>query len=441
MKLKTILLSIAAISLVACNSDDTEAPQPKLKTVTATLPQNGNGTRVALEYDATGNQMKVAWTTDDEIKLSDGDGTLYPLTSIDPETGAATFRIPENTPDLTGFTYGTHTIAQSQSSTAPLAHLAGAHAMTGQYDEGTNTITFAHTVSVLRIALSGLKPGTTLTSLTVGSYTLTLNGNSADGDGEFVAWLSMKAGIDIEDLTFTVNYADGDSQTYIHPFPAGATLPADKLLHCTINMETKVGFINDAETGAIWGVPEHVVPPGYNYVVYDEASFLEMPVGNENAGKKIIQVADIALSGGLDGTFQGIYNGNGYTINGTSGYAFSNLYYADIANVHVRGGIGLADTPIVSKISHCSAVGNTMVNKASNVFYFTLCSTDQAELVNNGTNSLYVACWFGNRVEKNHAIGYVWDESTQSLKEVTAVDDLLNGDGSINWDYKYVPTP
>jgi len=280
-----------------------------------------------------------------------------------------------------------------------------------------------------------------LSTLTVGSYTLNLAGLSTTTEGTFTAWLSMKAENDIENLTFTISYADGEhTQQYTHTFDDGTKLPAGKLLHCNINMETKVAFITDPETGTIWQQPQHVVPEGYDHVVYDEASFLAMPTGY---GKRIIQVANIKLTSGLDNVFSGTYNGNGYTITGSSGsYAFDYLAAAQIANVHVLGGMWLANIA-ESHFFNCSAVGSTLVNNG-NPGIFTLCSTDQEKLVNDGSQLIY-ACWYNNapqgtQVTEDEKDSMVWDETTKELVEVT-VGDLLNKDGSINWNYKYAPTP
>ena len=420
-------------TMLSCDNEIEQTQGLPLHTVTATLPHTGTGTRVGMVYDQTGNQMKVTWAVNDVITV--GTLTSEPLIAddINIETGAATFSFAGEPDYKKGITYGTHSTSQIQTANDNYAHLAGVHTMTGTYNDGT--ISFDHTVSVLRIALSGLRKDTRLDNLDVGNYTLYLGNNNlrTTAEGTFTAWLSMPGGINIKDLTFTVAYGDGEySQGYTHPFASDAILPPGQLLHCNINMEKQVGTFTTSE-GTSWGKPVHTVP-GYDYVVYDAASFLAMPY---TTSKKIIQVADIEVSAPYSPQFFATYNGNGYTIKGKDGYsdyAFLDIR-SNIVNVHTVG-IGLVELADGAIISHCSAVGKIMVkNPRSSVF--TLCSTDQEKLDSDIAYVAYVACWYNGAVQGDTGTGYVWDESSKEMESVDA-SELILTDGTINWNYKYV---
>ncbi len=162
-----------------------------------------------------------------------------------------------------------------------------------------------------------------------------------------------------------------------------------------------------------------------------------MPLASD---KKIIQVADITLTNPSP-NFSGTYNGNGFAIlksgMASSDFVFSGLEGAKIANVHVRDGFMLANESNNSKISHCSAVDKVLV-RDGNTNIYTLCSSDQEKLADSGTNT-FTACWYNRAAPGTDlgSTGYVWNESSQTMQQVSA-HYLFNEDDTINWDYKYV---
>lgn len=101
-----------------------------------------------------------------------------------------------------------------------------------------------------------------------------------------------------------------------------------------------------------WNIKDPtVVPPGYDYYIYDKKDLAAWAADPTNRNRKAIQMADIDWEGadwtpvGDDDPFTGTYNGNGYTIiglniktEGTSIYAgmFGYVSGALLANIHLR---------------------------------------------------------------------------------------------------------
>lgn len=412
-------LGLSALMATGCQSDDDPGQTPQgtiplaIGNVTIAGVETGGHTRAAIEEDGS-----TGFTGLRKSRFVDGDRLVLTLTK--PSAGPASRAGEGSTETVTAtLTEGVWTLEPEKVFVTPGTEISAAYTpaiASGQtYPDALTcaactlegqkvSFSMLHANAMLDITLSGdinlpeVTPPTVSVSATPtdGSQE-TLGTAVEEGDASVFHYRAIAAPGTV--TSFSILY---NGITYVATLPNGLTVEANKRYPIAINVDDMkfTARVGTSTTNWVKGGDINYAPKGYDRTIStaEELARFAYEVNNDQNGvygartAKVLQTADIDLSklqsnpdayvataenwvpiGTGASSFQGTYNGNGYTISNmkiapTHGFETAQGLFGSVSNANLIG-IHLRAVNIENKSMACGALCGS-----SEASVITLCS-------------------------------------------------------------------